>query len=265
MDYIVLDIEFNGRKFASPLPMEVIEIGAVRLNEQFEYIDSFTSFVRPVYFAKLNSFIQKKTGIPQESIDTASRFPAVIRKFMAWIQKSNDPLLITWGGEDMKRIILDTRMHKMDDTFFMQLPYFDLLKGYIHAKGMTNDISVEGALEQLNIETSEQAHRALDDAKMTAKILTAVYDQMNWDKITYYVDTFTNAKERRALKNAVRLLRANKKEATWDNYVERFIKDKLDEIDPKKLDEMKTYFEKMAEKKQTPTSPPDQTATDSAI
>ena len=29
LDYIVLDIEFNGRKFASELPMEVIEIGAV--------------------------------------------------------------------------------------------------------------------------------------------------------------------------------------------------------------------------------------------
>lgn len=26
MDYIILDIEFNGRKFASEHPMEVIEI-----------------------------------------------------------------------------------------------------------------------------------------------------------------------------------------------------------------------------------------------
>lgn len=251
MDYIVLDIEFNGRKFASPLPMEVIEIGAVRLNEQFEYIDSFTSFVKPVYFAKLNSFIQKKTGIPQEAIDQAARFPAVIKKFMAWLQKSENPLLITWGGEDMKRIILDTRMHKLDDTFFMQLPYFDLLKGYIHSRGLTNDVSVEGALEQLQIETSEQAHRALDDAKMTAKILIAVHKEVDWEKVTHYVDTYTNAKERRALKNAVRLLRASKKEATWENYVERFIKDKIDEIEQNKLLEMKNYFELIASKLQT--------------
>ncbi len=36
MDYIILDIEFNGRKFASDLPMEVIEIGAVRLDASLE-------------------------------------------------------------------------------------------------------------------------------------------------------------------------------------------------------------------------------------
>ena len=253
MDYIVLDIEFNGRKFASPLPMEVIEIGAVRLNKQFEYIDSFSSFVKPIYFAKLNSFIQKKTGISQESIDQAARFPAVIKQFIAWIKKSDNPLLITWGGEDMKRIILDTRMHKLDDSFFMQLPYYDLLKGYIHAKGMNNDISVEGALAQLEIETTEQAHRALDDAKMTAKILKAVHHEVDWEKVTFYVDTYTNAKERRALKNAVRLLRASKKEASWENYVERFIKDKLAEIETNKLNEMKTYFEKVATKKEVTT------------
>lgn len=262
MDYIVLDIEFNGRKFASPLPMEVIEIGAVRLNERFEYVDSFSSFVKPIYFAKLNSFIQKKTGIPQESIDHAARFPAVIKKFIAWLQMSHEPLLITWGGEDMKRIILDTRMHKLDDSYFMQLPYFDLLKGYIHAKGLSNDISVEGALEQLGIEATEQAHRALDDAKMTSKILTAVYQDMDWDRVTYYVDTYTNAKERRGLKNAVRMLRASKKEATWENYVERFIKDKLPEIEPNKLNEMKSYFEKMAEKNEP--LPIKKEATDSA-
>lgn len=264
MDYIVLDIEFNGRKFASPLPMEVIEIGAVRLNDQFEYIDSFSSFVKPVYFTKLNSFIQKKTGIPQEAIDQAARFPLVIKKFIEWLKLADQPLLITWGGEDMKRIILDTRMHKLDDTYFMQLPYFDLLKGYIHAKGMNNDISVEGALEQLNIESAEQAHRALDDAKMTAKILQAVHSEMNWDKITYYVDTYTNAKERRALKNAVRMLRASKKEATWENYVERFIADKLDEIGQKKLDEMKAYFEAVAEKQETGSPKDKDKTTDSA-
>lgn len=252
MDYIVLDIEFNGRKFASPLPMEVIEIGAVRLNENFEYIDSFTSFVKPVYFTKLNNFIQKKTGIPQESINQAARFPSVIKEFIDWLQKSDQPLLITWGGEDMKRIILDTRMHKLDDSYFMQLPYFDLLKGYIHSRGFTNDVSVEGALAQLEIESEEQAHRALDDAKMTAKILYAVHADVDWDKVTYYVDTYTNAKERRSLKNAVRLLRANKKEATWDNFVNRFIKDKLEEIEPNKLSEMKAYFELIANKPYTP-------------
>ena len=67
MDYIILDIEFNGRKFASDLPMEVIEIGAVRLNSSLQYINEFSSLIKPVYFSKLNGFIKEKDRHPSGS------------------------------------------------------------------------------------------------------------------------------------------------------------------------------------------------------
>jgi len=243
LDYIVLDIEFNGRKFASDLPMEVIEIGAVRLNEQLEVIDSFSEFIKPIYFAKLNNFIQKKTGIPQESIDTANRFPHVIGQFLTWLSSSTEVMFITWGGEDMKRIILDTRMHKLDDQYWMTTPYFDLLKGYTRLKGLTNDVSVEGALEQLAIEGSGQAHRALDDAIMTSHIFKAIFSELDFERKQLFVDTYTNAKERRGIKNSIRLLRMQKLEPTWDNYVAKFIRERIESEDPRKIAEIKHYFE----------------------
>lgn len=248
LDYIVLDIEFNGRKFASPLPMEVIEIGAVRLNEQLEQVNTFSAFIKPVYFAKLNSFIQKKTGILQEQIDTADGFVKVIKQFQEWLAQSENVLLITWGGEDMKRIILDTRMHKLNDQYWMSTPYFDLLKGYTRLKGLTNDISVEGALEQLNIPSTGQAHRALDDAIMTSNIFQNVFDQLDFSRQQYYVDKYTNAKERRGIKNAVRMLRVQKLEPTWDNYVLKFMKDKIETENPKRINEIKEVFLKEAAK-----------------
>ncbi len=70
--------------------MEVIEIGAVRLNSSLEQVDEFSALIKPVYFSKLNSFIKKKTGIPQEDIDAASRFPKVIGDFTAWLNKKRD-------------------------------------------------------------------------------------------------------------------------------------------------------------------------------
>jgi len=243
LDYIVLDIEFNGRKFASDLPMEVIEIGAVRLNEQLEVVDNFSAFIKPIYFSKLNNFIQKKTGIPQESIDTASRFPHVIGQFLSWLSSSSEVMFITWGGEDMKRIILDTRMHKLDDHYWMTTPYFDLLKGYTRFKGLTNDVSVEGALEQLAIEGSGQAHRALDDAIMTSHIFKAIFNELDFERKQLFVDTYTNAKERRGIKNSIRLLRMQKLEPTWDNYVAKFIRERIESEDPRKIAEIKHYFE----------------------
>ncbi len=242
MDYIILDIEFNGRKFASDLPMEVIEIGAVRLNSSLQQIDEYTAFVKPVYFSKLNSFIQKKTGIPQASIDSAAGFPSVISSFNAWLDQSKEYMFVTWGGEDMKRIVLDTRMHKLDDSRWLTIYYYDLLKGYLRYKGLTNDVSVEAALLELGIANEGAAHRALDDARMTADIFRSVFSPLDFEYKQLYKDLYTNAKERRLVKNAIRTMRSQKLEPKWELFAEHFLEGKITMDHPKKVAELKQYF-----------------------
>ncbi len=259
MHYIILDIEFNGRKFASDLPMEVIEIGAVRLDAALQPIDEFTSLVKPVYFAKLNSFIKEKTGIPQEGIDRAPGFPAVASKFRAWLDRSEEFIFVTWGGEDMKRIVLDARMHKLDDAYWTAIPYFDLLKGYIRYKNVTNDVSVEAALAELGISNEGSAHRALDDARMTGDIFRAVFEHLDFGRTQYYKDVYSNAKERRMVKNAVRTMAIQKQPQTWDVLVEKFLKDKVNLDDPRKVAELEAYFAaEVAARAQKPRKAPAQ-------
>lgn len=243
MDYIILDIEFNGRKFASEHPMEVIEIGAVRLDSSLQYKDEFSSLIKPIYFSTLNSFIKKKTGIPQEEIDIAPRFPKVITAFREWLDLSTDGvLLLTWGGEDMKRIIQDVRMHKMDDSYWMSATYFDLLKGVLRARGLSNDISVEGAMALFELEPSGSAHRALDDAKMTSEIFRAVFKDLDFERSQHYVDTFSNAKERKTVKIAIKAMNSQKIVPTWDLVLEHYFSDKTTLTDPRKLEELQNYF-----------------------
>ncbi len=242
MDYIILDIEFNGRKFASDLPMEVIEIGAVRLNSSLQQTDEFSSLIKPVYYAKLNSFIRKKTGIPQDDIDVASGFTKVITDFIQWLNKSESFMLFTWGGEDLKRIVLDTRMHKLDDAYWMAADYFDLLKGYIRYKKVTNDVSVEAALLDLNIEAEGSAHRALDDARMTSEVFRKVFHELDLSQKQQYKDQFSNAKERRFIKTAIRSMIAQKKLQEWDKFLENYLAAKITLTDEKKLAELKEYY-----------------------
>lgn len=243
MDYIILDIEFNGRKFASEHPMEVIEIGAVRLDASLQYKDEFSALIRPIYFSTLNSFIKKKTGIPQEDIDVADRFPKVITAFRAWLDQSADGvLLLTWGGEDMKRIIQDVRMHKMDDAYWLSATYFDLLKGVLRARGLSNDISVEGAMALFGLEPSGSAHRALDDAKMTADIFRAVFPDLDFGRSQHYVDTFSNARERKTVKIAIKAMNAQKIIPTWELVAEHYFPGEDALADPRKLAELQAYF-----------------------
>ncbi|WP_019005993.1 3'-5' exonuclease [Cohnella laeviribosi] len=251
MDYIVLDIEFNGRKFASDLPMEVIEIGAVRLDPDLRFKDEFSSLIKPVYFSKLNAFIKKKTGIRQEEIDRADGFPQVITDFIAWLDRSEERLFVTWGGEDFKRIVYDTRMHKLDDAYWLAQDYFDLLKGYLRYKKVTNDVSVEAALADLNIAAEGSAHRALDDARMTAEVFRKIYGELDFTLKQRYKDRFTNAKERRLVKNAIRSMLAKKTVPEWEDIVEHYLEGRIPLDDPKKRDELRRYFGEELEKKRS--------------
>ncbi|AZN41821.1 3'-5' exonuclease [Paenibacillus albus] len=244
MDYIILDIEFNGRKFASDLPMEVIEIGAVRLNEALEPVNEFTALIKPVYFAKLNEFIKKKTGIPQEGIDAAESFPTVMTAFLSWLGPHENFLILTWGGEDMKRIVFDTRMHKMDDAYWLEAKYYDLLKGYIRYKGVSNDVSVEAALLDLGLGGEDNnAHRALEDARMTGDIFRAVFNELDFSRIQHYVDVFSNAKERKLVKNAIRIIAQQKVTPTWAMIAEHVLSNKISLEDPRKVAELEAYFD----------------------
>lgn len=50
MNYIVYDLELNSKPFKSSIPNEIIEIGAIKLNENLQEIGMFSSFIKPKYF-----------------------------------------------------------------------------------------------------------------------------------------------------------------------------------------------------------------------
>ena len=64
---------------------EIIEIGAVKLNEQNDEVSSFCEFVRPAYVTKIYSRFQKLTGIT--TADVAEADPITFRR--AEIMKEN--------------------------------------------------------------------------------------------------------------------------------------------------------------------------------
>lgn len=174
----------------------------------------------------------------------------MIAAFRAWLDQSTDGvLLLTWGGEDMKRIIQDVRMHKIDDAYWMEATYFDLLKGVLRARGLSNDISVEGAMALFGLEPSGSAHRALDDAKMTADIFRAVFNELDFGRSQHYIDTFSNARERKTVKIAIKAMTSQKIVPTWELVAEHYFPAEDALADPRKLAELQAYFAAQVGKK----------------
>ncbi|MNR53834.1 hypothetical protein D3C85_1739110 [compost metagenome] len=66
---------------------------------------------------------------------------------------------------------------------------------------------------------------------------------------------YTNAKERRLIKTAVKTITTQKVVPTWELFVEKYFADKIETADAKKVAEMQTLFAAEVAKGPAPAKP----------
>ena len=122
MNYIVLDLEFNqsfpfksGRKVEPnpECPFEIIQIGAVKLNEAFEQIDTFNALIRPQIYPRLHPFVEKITGIHADVLADKPDFKDAYNGFLKFIGEE-PAILCTWGGDDIKSLFRNILFYDLD-------------------------------------------------------------------------------------------------------------------------------------------------------
>lgn len=157
MHYIVIDLEFNGRKHYDIHPMEIIEIGAVKLNERLEIVDTFQSYIRPKF--RLNRFALQFTGIPKETLLQSERFRTVIDKFIDFC--GDDYKMLAWGGSDYFHLFVDCKVNGVPDEWLANLiDMTSFFEGGLHK-----------ALADYELQPIGQHHSALDDALNAVQLL----------------------------------------------------------------------------------------------
>ena len=118
MHYIVLDLEFNqsfpfktGKKTepVAECPFEIIQIGAVKLNENFDILEEFNYMIRPQIYPRLHPFVEKITGIREDDLKGQPSFPEAYEAFLRFIGKE-DAILCTWGPDAISFTIIWMRM-----------------------------------------------------------------------------------------------------------------------------------------------------------
>lgn len=177
MNYIIYDLELNSKPFKSNLPNEIIEIGAVKLDDNLNKVDEFQSFIKPKYFSKLFSLVKKKTQITQDDINNADNFKSVIRKFRQWI--GSDFILISWGHDDIYNLTLNCRFNRIKTEWLKK--NIDIQKQFSSIFNLPpgQRYSLENALKLMGIDIKDNFHRALTDAEYTSKIFKGVFDKLN--------------------------------------------------------------------------------------
>ncbi len=175
MNYIVVDFEWNqagygGGKAHKKMPFEIIEIGAVKLDDDLNEIDRFSQTIRPRVYKKLHRVTHKLTGITQEELDASDPFPYAAVDFMLWC--GDDYTFCTWGNTDLTELQRNMRYYHLDDLLAGPIRYYNVQKFYrLLYTHEDNGVSLEQAMDYFHLEKPQRFHRAMVDALCTADIL----------------------------------------------------------------------------------------------
>lgn len=192
MNYIVLDLEWNqcpyGKAKANKdLTFEIIEIGAVKLNEKFEIIDEFDEIVRPQVYKSLHYIIKDMLDFTNEELLSGLEFEDAFKKFIKWC--GNDYMFCTFGPGDLVELQKNMKFYNIDNKFPMPFKFYDIQKVYsiIYDDGKIRK-SLQTVIEERKLNINILFHRAINDAKYTA----ALMQNMDFEKGKEYysVDNF---------------------------------------------------------------------------
>lgn len=179
--YIVLDLEAtcydkNSNKETKPKGFvnEIIEIGAYKVSELGEVIDSFEKFLKPKKFPFISLFCNELTTITQDDIDYADNANYVLTDFFVWARKNDEqPTYVSWGHYDKRQLRDDLRLNQFPqhlvDEFINDQNHISLKHWYAEHK-QCKPCGLGHALQKEKMMFEGIAHRGIDDAKNITKI-----------------------------------------------------------------------------------------------
>ncbi|MFD0588005.1 exonuclease domain-containing protein [Paenibacillus sp. GCM10027627] len=177
MNYIVFDLEATCWENDRSKPNEIIEIGALKINDSLEIVDEFQTFIKPTLNPALSDFCKKLTSITQSDTDKAPSFPQACNEFRNWIGEGSY-FLCSWGFYDKSQLKKDCALHEIGSEW---LKHHISIK-HQHGKIIGNErgIGMNQALRLLGLPLEGTHHRGIDDAKNIAKIFIQIFDKLKF-------------------------------------------------------------------------------------
>jgi len=205
MHFIVFDLEFNqdfsslqdceGKNFQ--YPFEIFQIGAIKLDSNFNTVATFNHYVKPTIYKKLNPCVTNLTGITTEQLKSEKPFSEVYKNFVKLISES-DSIFCTWGMSDIKVLFRNIEYHQLNNKLLPKI--FINLQPYvsIYLKLPQNNLlRLQHAVEALNLPITSKFHNALNDAYYTAEILKKIYNPSIKPK--FYDPSYVKVKPRKPI------------------------------------------------------------------
>lgn len=145
-----------------------IQIGAIKLNQTLEVVDSFNERIAPQYYTELHPKVAEITKLSNRDLQKGKGFHTVFNSFCDWC--GDDFVFLVWGTEDLRILRKNMDLHNIDTSFMP--PCFNLQNIFVDQ--VTHDTKQYALANALAIvgEVAFDSHDALNDARSTALLCT---------------------------------------------------------------------------------------------
>ncbi|MBP3280472.1 MAG: exonuclease domain-containing protein [Butyrivibrio sp.] len=198
-NYVVFDLEWNQgdapfvREDGKTLTFEIVEIGAVKLNENREKIGEFSRLIKPQVHTHMHRITGKLIHLSMEDLAKGDKFQDVARDFLEFC--GEDVKFCTWGPLDLTELQRNLDFYGMPLLSDRPIAFYDVQKLYSLAydDGKSRK-ALEAAVDEIRIPKDIPFHRALADAEYTAKIFRT-FGEKTLTKISF--DTYVTPKTKK--------------------------------------------------------------------
>lgn len=187
MQHIFLDFEMNpisreNREARAVVLSEIIQIGAVKLDSNYQLTDRFSLNVRPE-LNQIMPHITNLTGIRQEDVDDAPLLKEAIDIFARWIEEGAEKegrkiRIYAWSNSDWRQFSGECRLKGLEIPSCFNR-WMDFQRVYTRLMGLSrrSPLSLTNALGASEGTFSGSQHSAVADAENSASLLTLVKDK----------------------------------------------------------------------------------------
>lgn len=190
-NYVVIDLEMcNTYKSIMNSKMnykqELIQIGAVSLDENYNVIDSFVTYVSPE-FGTVDGYIKQLTGISKEDTKNAPSSKEALESFVSWLPV--DAQIVAWSRNDEKQIRSELHRKHFDipelrETFGT---WTDCQQMFGRKLKTNKKYKLSEALSIADICYDDGAHDALVDARNTARLFAKIQSEEEFELSPYFI------------------------------------------------------------------------------
>lgn len=199
MNYIVFDLEWNqGPHRSEPHKeptFEIIEIGAMKLDQEFQVLDIYQSLVKPQIYDIMHRYTAEIVDLDMRDLESERYFVEVAEEFLKWC--GEDYIFCIWGVQDLTELQKNMDYYEMKPLSKGPMKFYDVQKLYSLA---CEDGKVRTALSHVvesenMLEERVPFHRAFGDAYYTARIFQRIVSKELLKRVSF--DTYRIPKDSR--------------------------------------------------------------------